>query len=356
MEEDSNAADGGKSEAEDFPLSDTENATPGDDDDDDDILTIDYNARVVSGAEEKFEDDEGDDCDMHFVHRDNNFCRRGSDNRLQTSTEDLSVSEEDEKTYKALNLQSVDLDGIACIAGKANANTLSTLNYSHTGFKDEYSTDAEIMSDEETGDNAEENFYAIDKNRRLPPGLTFGELSTKNASSAVLPESPKALKSLNIKNAYGKSLLIGENDLQELYDEQESPLMTCLEFLKSEYAEDCNTDAEDLSVGSLDEMPTHNRYSLGDGCSEFSIPIPISALSENSCYSGVLPPGDSRRSSTAGFHTEDETFNLENFSNVGRKRLKKRSYLLVDKTELSDDTPTDEEDFDMGKKGQYFMK
>ena len=118
---------------------------------------------------------------------------------------------------------------------------------------------------------------------------------------------------------------------------------------KSEYSDDHNTDAEDISFGSLDDIieSSKNRNPFGKGYNAFSLPETLSEFpSGNSNKDWQVYSADSRRSSAVEILTDDETLTLENFSDHEKKRIKKFDFRVIDKNEKSEDSLTDEEDIE----------
>lgn len=344
MEEEQILADGETSETEDIVLSASEEVdvplgTSGL------AVSIDYNSRVMTGKV-NCDDFENQDCDTNFV---DNFSHlkyhKKSENELATSTEDLDVSDEEEPSCSNVVLQ-YGSSLVAC--SKKNGDSFSTLNYSSSCYKDEYATDAECISEDEGQCNTEERSEG-GFSRKLSSGLSIVDDSSIK-SCVKLPNQQKPLSSLNIKNVFTNSLFIDDRDLIDLQEEQETPLMTCLEFLKSEISDDNNTDAEDVSIGSLSEndeiFGLRNRYP-----SEKKFRLPgdaVTCSSKNNQENKISYSGDSRRSSIIEFLTDEETICLDNSVNRGRKRPKKYA---VKFDERSDDSFTDEELLDMKDKG-----
>lgn len=329
------------SEDEDFALSDNEDKFSVDQNI---VLSIDSNGRIVT-KEAKWEN-AGDDCDMRFV--DKNLSHRGSDADLCTSTEDLNISDEEGKSSTVSAFQSINLDGVA--GGSTTKNvSLSTLNYSRTVLKTGNADTSERIADDEAGHNSEEEiFLRKNKCKAFPPGLT---VAGHPSSTSLLHPTQKSLNSLNRQNIYANSLLLDEalHDVA-FHDEQESLPMTCMEFLKSEISDNDNTDAEDISMGSAEdvrEIAEKKGNPFENGPKSSSIPVSFDSLLSGNIEAGsekrLSYPGDGRRSSVDEIDTEDEAVSLENFSGRCRKRVKKRSFAVADKNGVSGDSDTDEE-------------
>lgn len=324
------------SEVEDLDISDVDEAsTPGYDV----PLNIDCNARFVT--DEVKCDDEGDNCDMLFVDKNCLSRHRGSEAGLHTSTEDLNMSDEEGQSC-TLAMKSVNLDGIACSSSKQDADSLSTLNYSHTVFKDGYNTKTDIFSNDESSNKMQEKTIDEDKYDFPPRFITEGLLLTiKTAALVDLPTPRRPSDSLNIKNMLTNPLL-DESDMNDLCDGQESPPIT-LEYIKADFSDDHSIE-EDASFGTLDDIieSSKKKNPFGKGYNAFNLPETRSEFSnENANDNGHSYLGDSRRSSAAEF-TEDETFCLETFCDHGMKKVKKINSSF-DKNEKSEDSITDEE-------------
>lgn len=310
-------------------------------------LNIDCNARIVT--KEVMCDNEGDDCDMQFVEKSNVYLlsHRGSEAGLHTSTEDLNVSDDEHSCASAL--QSINLDGLASTS-KKGTNSLSTSNFSHTVFKDEFSFEAEYLSDEEIRCALRKKSDGEDKYCQLNPELKLeGMLLTFRQTPFFSPSVSPDASTTYIANNVSPSSITGQNEKQDFNDGQNSPSKTCIDFNKSEYYDDHNTDAEDISFGSLDDIieSSKSRNPFGKGYNAFSLPETLSKFStESSNDERQVYSGDSRRSSAVEFLTDDETLTLENFCDHEKKRIKKFDFSVTDKNEKYEDSYTDEEDIE----------
>lgn len=304
------------SEVEDFDISDTEEApkyAP---------LSIDCNSRVATEEVSYGNNNEGDSCDMLFADNNGESKKKGSDCGLNTSTEDLNVSDDEGQACRVVR-QSVDLDRFAKSSSEQGADSLSTLNYSHTDFKDEF-------------DARNETFSAVNLSK-IPctagkPSNLLSMLTEEQIDTTENPDSP------TVRKIFTNPFLSEVPDFDD-EEEEDSPHLT-LQFLKSEFGDEHITDAEDMFFGSLDDViaSSKKKNPFGKSYNAFSLP-------ENQKQGNVgdrLSPytGDRRRSS--GGLTDDETFSLENFSD-SEKKGKIKTNSSFEKNEKPEDSFTDEE-------------
>lgn len=337
------AVNGEISEVEDLDISESEEASPLENV----PLNIDVNARIVT--KEVKCDNEGDDCDMQFVEKNSTYLlsHRGSEAGIHTDTEDLNVSDDEQSCVSAL--QAVNLDGLASTSTEKDINLISTSNFSHTVFKDEFSFEAEYLSDEEIRSALKEKSGGEDKLSQVVPELKLeGLLLTfRPPPSFFSPATPDALDNFSVNNV-SPSSMTDKSDSHDFDDDPDSPSQTGFDLIKSEYLDDHNTDAEDISFGSLDDIieSSKKRNLFGKRYNAFSLPETVSVFScENSSNARQFCPGD-KRSTVTEILTDDETLTLENFPDHGKKRVKKFNFRVTDKNEKSDDTLTDEEDIE----------
>ncbi|GIZ03297.1 uncharacterized protein CEXT_163121 [Caerostris extrusa] len=137
-------------------------------------------------------------------------------------------------------------------------NSDSTFNQSSTTFKEECLTDAEYMSEEE-GDRMLRK-YSGSCVRRLSGGLSV--IENPSAVKDAFSHKQSNFFSSNIAKSFSNTIFLKSIPSLETSTE-DSPLMTCLEFLKSDAVEDGFTDVEELSMESDDNkesyaMPVHN--------------------------------------------------------------------------------------------------
>lgn len=334
------AVNGEISEVEDLDISESEEASPPENV----PLNIDVNARIVT--KEVKCDNEGDDCDMQFVEKNSTYLlnHRGSEAGIHTDTEDLNVSDEEQSCASAM--QAVNLDGLASTSSEKDISLISTSNFSHTVFKDEFSFEAEYLSDEEIRSALKEKSGGEDKLSQIVPELKLeGLLLTFRPPTSFF--SPDASDTFSVNNV-SPSSMADKSDNHDLDDDQDSPSQTGFDFTKSEYSDDHNTDAEDISFGSLDDIieSSKKRNPFGKRYNAFNLPETVSVFScENSSHYQQFYPSD-KRSTAPEILTDDETLTLENFPDHGKKRIKKFNFRVTDKNEKSDDTLTDEEDIE----------
>lgn len=337
------AVNGEISEVEDLDISESEEVSPPENI----PLNIDVNARIVT--KEVKCDSEGDDCDTQFVEKNSVYLlsQSGSEAGIHTDTEDLNVSDEEQSCVS--ELQAVNLDELASTSSEKDINLISTSNFSHTVFKDEFSFEAEYLSDEEIRSALKEKSGGEDKLSQTVPELKLeGLLLTfRPPASFFSPITPDASDTFSANNV-SPNFMVDESDKHDLDDDQGSPSKTGFDLTKSEYSDDHNTDAEDISFGSLDDIieSSKKRNLFGKKYNAFSLPETVSVFScENINHERQFYPGD-RRPTVAEILTDDEILTLENFPDHGKKRIKKFNFRVTDKNEKSDDTLTDEEDIE----------
>lgn len=327
------------SEVEDLDISESEEALPPENA----PLNIDVNARIVT--KEVKCDNEGDDCDMQFVEKNSTYLlsQRGSEAGIHTDTEDLNVSDEEQSCASAM--QAVNLDGLASTSSEKDINLISTSNFSHTVFKDEFSFEAEYLSDEEIRSALKEKSGEGKLSQIVPELKLEGLLLTFRPPPSFFSSATPDTFSVNNVSPISN---VDKSDNHGREDDQDSPSKTGFDLAKSEYSDDHNTDAEDISFGSLDDIieSSRKRNPFGKRYNAFSLPETVAVFScGNSNHEMQFYPGD-KRSTAPEILTDDETLTLESFPDHGKKRIKKFNFRVTDKNEKSDDTLTDEEDIE----------
>ncbi|GBM62126.1 hypothetical protein AVEN_207616-1 [Araneus ventricosus] len=328
-------------ESEDLLMSD-EDVAENEEPKSDALLNIDYNSRLTSDASLL---NPSGGSDLNFYEKENNtvfFCTN-DDSYADAICEELEFSDEDFPPSKSL--RKINLDDVSCFGVNKSVNSDSTFHQSSTSFKEEGQTDAEYLSEDESDSKAFNS--SINCRRRLSGGLSLVD------STSAMKDKLKH-GSVSIERSFCNSIFMKNISLSSAAEEQ-SPLMTCLEFLKSENSDEELTDVEEYSVKSDDgnetaEVPVHNLSEMSLNNSRYSDRNALdNALRHHEMQLCVSPENVRRKSSfTVELLSEDETTNLENEErNVLHKRNIKK---LSNAEEFANDCPTDEELFDLDNK------
>ncbi|CAL1295810.1 unnamed protein product [Larinioides sclopetarius] len=329
-------------ESEDLLLSD-EDAAENEEPKGGAFLNIDYNSRLTSDTPLM---NPSGGLDLNFYEKENNtafFCTN-DDSYADATCEEFEFSDEDFPPSKSF--QKINLDDVSCFGVNKSANSDSTFNQSCTIFKEECQTDAEYLSEDES--DAKASNSSINCRRRLSGGLSLVDSS----SSAMKDKLNQG--SISIGKSFCNSIFMKNISLSSAAEEQ-SPLMTCLEFLKSENSDEELTDIEEYSVKSDDgnetaEVPVHNLSEMSLNNSKHSDRNAFNnALRQHEMQYCGSPENAQRKSSLiVELLSEDETTNLENeeWNILHTRNIKK----LSNADDFANDCPTDEELFDLDNK------